>query len=81
MIRPITLFPFPSKPIGDLARRVASVLVVELSTGQLLEDVLLAAQGPARIYHVGRTGGMIPTPNDIVAVLNEMEHESVATCA
>jgi 2-oxoisovalerate ferredoxin oxidoreductase alpha subunit len=81
MIRPITLFPFPSKPIGDLARRVASVLVVELSTGQLLEDVLLAAQGPARIYHVGRTGGMIPTPNDIVAVLNEMEHDSVATCA
>jgi pyruvate/2-oxoacid:ferredoxin oxidoreductase alpha subunit len=75
MLRPITLFPFPSKLLGDLARKVAAVLVVELSTGQLLEDVRLAAEGDARIYQISRTGGMIPIPDDIVCVLNKMEYE------
>jgi 2-oxoisovalerate ferredoxin oxidoreductase alpha subunit len=73
ILRPITLFPFPSKPLADLARKVAAVLVVELSTGQLLEDVRLAAEGSAQICHISRTGGMIPTPDDIAAVLNKME--------
>jgi 2-oxoglutarate ferredoxin oxidoreductase subunit alpha len=75
ILRPITLFPFPSKPLADLARKVAAVLVVELSTGQLLEDVRLAAEGSAQICHISRTGGMIPTPNDIVAMLDKMETE------
>jgi 2-oxoisovalerate ferredoxin oxidoreductase alpha subunit len=81
MLRPITLFPFPSKPIGDLASKVGSMLVVELSTGQLLEDVRLAAEGRPRIYHISRTGGMIPTPDDIAAVLNKMERESLLALA
>jgi pyruvate/2-oxoacid:ferredoxin oxidoreductase alpha subunit len=81
MLRPITLFPFPSKPIGDLAGKVASVLVVELSTGQLLEDVRLAAEGRARIHHISRTGGMIPIPDDIVAILHKMEHECAVSYA
>ena len=78
MLRPVTLYPFPMQRLRDLARTVSSVLAVELSTGQLVEDVRLAVEGRTEVRHMGRAGGMIPTAEDI---LEEMEMECVGDCA
>jgi 2-oxoglutarate ferredoxin oxidoreductase subunit alpha len=62
--RPITLWPFPSDALAEVARRCRALLVVEMSAGQLVEDVRLAAEGTPVFFH-GRTGGMVPTPTDV----------------
>jgi 2-oxoglutarate ferredoxin oxidoreductase subunit alpha len=69
LFRPITLYPFPYARLRQLADRVARVLVVELSAGQLAEDVRLAIPDirPMQVY--SRFGGMIPSPEEIAAVL------------
>ena len=81
LLRPITLYPFPAKRIGELAAQVKSVLVVELSYGQLAEDVRLAVNGrvPVRLY--GRAGGMIPTEEEVMAAIHKMENECVGNLA
>ncbi len=66
LLRPITLFPFPSKRISGLADRVKGMLSVEMSAGQMVEDVLLAVNGKVPVKHYGRMGGMIPTPEEVV---------------
>ncbi len=66
MLRPITLFPFPSEPLFDLAARVKGFLAVEMSCGQMVEDVQLAVKGRARVEHYGRMGGVVHAPDDIV---------------
>ncbi len=81
MLRPVTLYPFPTQRLRDLARTVSSVLAVELSTGQLVEDVRLAVEGRTGVRHMGRAGGMIPTAEDIVENLVKMEMECVGDCA
>ena len=65
LLRPITLYPFPSKVISDISRRVRSVLVVELSAGQMVEDVKLAVYGNCPVYFHGRMGGEVPTPEEV----------------
>ena len=65
LFRPISLWPFPTQAIADIAPRVRAFLVVELSAGQLVEDVRLAAPTSPVFFH-GRTGGMVPTPREIV---------------
>ena len=77
LLRPISLYPFPRDPIARFASRGCALLVAELSTGQLLEDVLLAVEGRAPVRQIHRTGGMIPSPEDVVAVLGTMESERV----
>lgn len=67
LFRPITLFPFPYEALGGAARRARRVLVVELSTGQMVDDVKLAAQRSVPVGFVGRCGGMLITPEEIVA--------------
>jgi 2-oxoglutarate/2-oxoacid ferredoxin oxidoreductase subunit alpha len=69
LLRPITLFPFPKKPLKELAQQVKGMLSVEMSTGQMVEDVLLAVNGKVRVEHFGRMGGIIPTPDEIVEAL------------
>jgi 2-oxoglutarate ferredoxin oxidoreductase subunit alpha len=69
IFRPITLWPFPSDALAEAARRVRAVLVLELSSGQLVEDVRLAIDGRKPVFLHGRTGGMIPTPGDVVEQL------------
>jgi 2-oxoglutarate ferredoxin oxidoreductase subunit alpha len=64
LFRPITLWPFPSDALAEVARRCRALLVVEMSAGQLVEDVRLAAEGTPVFFH-GRTGGMVPTPTDV----------------
>jgi len=66
LIRPITLFPFPEKIIAETAERVRKFLVVEMSLGQMIEDVKLAVSGKAEVNFYGRTGGVIPSPVEIL---------------
>jgi 2-oxoglutarate ferredoxin oxidoreductase subunit alpha len=72
LFRPISLWPFPSKALAEVAERSRGLLVVELSAGQMLEDVRLAVGERAPIAFHGRTGGMVPSPGDVVSALREL---------
>jgi len=69
LFRPITLFPFPSKRINEIASRVKGFLSVEMNAGQMVEDVRLSVNGKTRVEHFGRMGGMIATPSEVVIAL------------
>jgi 2-oxoglutarate/2-oxoacid ferredoxin oxidoreductase subunit alpha len=71
IFRPITLWPFPSDALAHVARRVRAVLVVELSAGQMVEDVRLAVGGLAPVYFHGRLGGMVASPRDVVEAVRK----------
>lgn len=66
LIRPITLWPFPAKVINEAAGRTKAILTVEMSMGQMVDDVRLAANGKCPVEFFGRTGGVIPTPEEIL---------------
>ncbi|GAB6137934.1 3-methyl-2-oxobutanoate dehydrogenase subunit VorB [Halanaerobaculum tunisiense] len=66
LIRPITLFPFPEQIINEVADQVDKFLTVEMSTGQMVEDVRLAVKGKKPVEFYGRTGGVVPDPEEIV---------------
>ncbi len=66
LLRPITLFPFPKGKIAELASGVDSFLVVELSNGQMVDDVRLAVNGARPVHFYNRMGGMVPTTEEIV---------------
>ncbi|MBN2807186.1 MAG: 3-methyl-2-oxobutanoate dehydrogenase subunit VorB [Prolixibacteraceae bacterium] len=69
LFRPITLFPFPNKRINELAGHAKGFLSVEMSAGQMVEDVLLSVNGQTKVEHFGRMGGMIATPIEVVTAL------------
>jgi 2-oxoglutarate ferredoxin oxidoreductase subunit alpha len=69
LFRPITLWPFPTNELRDLAKKIENFLVFEMSTGQMVEDVRLAIQGRARIGFHGRPGGVVPTPVELANVV------------
>ncbi len=71
LLRPITLFPFPKKPIAALAKKVKGMLVVEMNAGQMIEDVQLAAGCAVPIKHFGRMGGIIPNPGEVLEALEQ----------
>jgi 2-oxoglutarate/2-oxoacid ferredoxin oxidoreductase subunit alpha len=77
LFRPITLWPFPEHELAVLAARVKGILVVELSAGQMLEDVRLAANGTCPIDFLGRTGGVVPTPAEVVAELERLACDDI----
>ena len=66
LLRPITLWPFPYAPIRTLAERVTAVLTVELSAGQMWEDVRLAVEGRTPTPFYGEMGGVVPMPSEIL---------------
>jgi 2-oxoglutarate ferredoxin oxidoreductase subunit alpha len=66
LIRPISLWPFPCKVFNDYADRTRAFLTVELSSGQMLEDVRLSVNGKKPVYFYGRMGGMIPIEKEIL---------------
>ncbi|MCM8762894.1 MAG: 3-methyl-2-oxobutanoate dehydrogenase subunit VorB [Candidatus Omnitrophica bacterium] len=66
LIRPITLWPFPEKIIAEVAKKVKAFFIVEMSYGQMLEDVKLAVGGKAPVYFFGRAGGGIPSEEEII---------------
>ena len=65
LFRPITLWPFPSRALAAAASRAANVLVVELSNGQMLEDVRLALNGKKHVDFYGRVGGNVPSVEEL----------------
>jgi len=67
LLRPITLYPFPSEAIASLVKKVEAALVVEMNAGQMVEDVKLAVNGEKPVLFKGRMGGMIPTPEEVLA--------------
>jgi 2-oxoglutarate ferredoxin oxidoreductase subunit alpha len=69
MIRPVTLWPFPSKAIQEIGNTVKHFLVFELNTGQMVEDVRLTLNGRGEIRFYGRPGGIVPTPLEISRVI------------
>jgi 2-oxoglutarate ferredoxin oxidoreductase subunit alpha len=69
LFRPITLWPFPTDALAALATRTRAILVVEMSAGQLVEDVRLAIEGRTPVFLHGRTGGVVPTPGEVVEAL------------
>lgn len=71
LLRPVTLFPFPSKQINKLAENVRLILTVEMSAGQMVEDVMLSVNGKVPVHYYGRMGGMVPTPDEVFENLKE----------
>ena len=66
VIRPITVWPFPEKAIAQAADQVSNFLCVEMSMGQMVDDVRLAVNGKKPVHFFGRTGGIIPTPAEVL---------------
>ncbi len=71
LFRPITLFPFPSKALAEVAQHVKGILAVEMSAGQMVEDVKLATNCSVPTEHFGRFGGIIPTPGEVLEALEK----------
>lgn len=70
LFRPITLWPYPYDELSKLARKTKFVLTVEMSSGQMVEDVKLAVNGKTDVFFYGRTAGVVPSP---IEVLNELK--------
>ena len=72
LFRPITLWPFPTKEIAELAKTKKGILVAEINAGQMVEDVRLAVNGQTPVEHFGRLGGIVPEPEEIVEALKKL---------
>ena len=75
MIRPITLWPFPEKVLKAAAEKCKSFLTVELNMGQMIKDVKLAIECQKPVSLCCRTGGMIPSPEEVLAAIEKMQKE------
>ena len=71
LLRPITLWPFPSKQIAERAKQVKGILSVEINAGQMVEDIKLAVNCSVPVEHFGRLGGIVPDPDEVVNALKE----------
>jgi 2-oxoglutarate/2-oxoacid ferredoxin oxidoreductase subunit alpha len=71
LLRPITLWPFPSEELQKMATGLKGILSVEMSSGQMVEDVRLAVNGKTKVEHFGRYGGVIPSPEEITTALEQ----------
>jgi 2-oxoglutarate ferredoxin oxidoreductase subunit alpha len=76
LIRPITLWPFPSKIIQQTAKHIHDFFVFEMSTGQMLEDVKLALAGKGHIHFYGRPGGVVPTPVELSRIISRHYYQA-----
>lgn len=71
LLRPITLWPFPTEILHAYGGKMKGMLTVELNAGQMVEDVRLAVNGQIPVAHYGRLGGIVPTPDGVLAALKE----------
>ena len=71
MLRPITLYPFPVKQLQELATQVKGILSVEMSAGQMVEDIRLSVEGKVPVKHFGRIGGIVHSPGEVVEALEQ----------
>ncbi|MGB9898667.1 MAG: 3-methyl-2-oxobutanoate dehydrogenase subunit beta, partial [Thermanaerothrix sp.] len=72
LLRPITVSPFPTRVIRELAEQIEGFLVVEMNTGQMLEDVLRAVEGRAPVEFFARVGGVMPLPDEVLDEIKRM---------
>jgi pyruvate/2-oxoacid:ferredoxin oxidoreductase alpha subunit len=79
LLRPITLYPFPTADFQKLAKRSQSFVVVEMSNGQMIEDVRLALNGTRPVEFLSRVGGNVPSHEEVLKfVMAHAEKEQVA---
>ena len=69
LLRPITLWPFPTKRTQELGEQVKGILTFEINAGQMVEDVRLAIEGRCPVAHYGKMGGIVPTPDELIMAL------------
>lgn len=69
LLRPITLYPYPYDRIREISEGLKGILVLEMNSGQMVEDVRLAVEGRTKVLHYGRMGGIIPSPEEVLEVL------------
>jgi 2-oxoglutarate ferredoxin oxidoreductase subunit alpha len=81
LLRPITLWPFPERRLSALADQVDAFLVVEMNAGQMLEDVKLAAGGQVPVKFYGRTGGVVPVPEEFFHAISTLYQKLTASVA
>jgi 2-oxoglutarate ferredoxin oxidoreductase subunit alpha len=72
LLRPVSLYPFPSEAIARRAEQARGVLVVEMNAGQMLEDVRLAVEGRCPVRFYGRMGGPIPMPDEVLEQISKL---------
>ena len=72
LLRPITLWPFPTKRIAELGKQVKGILSLEINAGQMIEDIRLAVECKVPVEYYGRLGGIIPEPEEVVAKIKTM---------
>ncbi|MGD9605300.1 MAG: 3-methyl-2-oxobutanoate dehydrogenase subunit VorB [Bacilli bacterium] len=73
ILRPISIWPYPEKAFKILPKSIKSILVAELSLGQMIDDVKIADSGKHPIHFFGRVGGMIPEPEEIVQAIKKIQ--------
>ena len=71
----MTLWPFPSEAVEELAKHTKQFLVFEMNMGQMVEDVSLALGGRAEVHFYGRPGGVIPTPSEVSRVISRVYYQ------
>ena len=72
LFRPISMFPFPYERLAEVTKTAKHILVVELSAGQMIEDVALALARSRPIHFLNRMGGMLVSPDEVVAKVKSM---------
>jgi len=72
LLRPVTVSPFPSERIAELCKKMQGLLVVEMNTGQMLDDVRLAVKDSLPIEFYGRCGGMVPYAEEILDEIHRL---------
>lgn len=72
LLQPVTLWPFPYRIIGELSRGVKFMFVLEMSEGQMVEDVRLGTEGRCPVYFYGRMGGGVPDPEEVLGKVREV---------
>jgi pyruvate/2-oxoacid:ferredoxin oxidoreductase alpha subunit len=75
VLRPITLFPFPKPQIKRLAARARVFVVVEMSNGQMVDDVRLALNGARPVEFLSRVGGNVPSHQEVLAFVRKLAQE------
>jgi len=75
LIRPISLWPFPSKAIKEAAKKATTFFVFEMNMGQMVEDVKLALEGSGEVHFYGRPGGIVPTPLELSRAISSQYHQ------
>ncbi len=75
LFRPISLSPFPFPQLEELVRHAQGILVTEMNTGQMLEDVKMAVKGQVPVEFYARVGGIVPYPDEILGEIHRLVHE------